>query len=85
MIHFPIYSLDIIFIYKYIRMYNNDVKIVTGSVVYATMQVIGHWGHGGTAVHNRIDDVLYLLRLLTAAKIIRKSLFLSTVMMCHKC
>ena len=45
----------------------------------------GHWVHGGTTLHNRIDDMLYLLRLLTAAKIIRKSQYLSTVMMCHKC
>ena len=45
----------------------------------------GHWVHRGTILHNRIDYVLYLLRLLTAAKIIRKSQYLSTVMMCHKC
>ena len=45
----------------------------------------GHWVYGGTTLHNRIDDMLYLLRLLTAAKIIRKSQYLSTVMMCHKC
>ena len=54
-------------------MYNNDVKIVTRSGGYDTLLVIGHWVHRGTTFHNRINDVLYLLRLLTAAKIIRKS------------